>query len=146
MDGHARIGRYEVASGEWTFFYYPLAEAQSPNGGWVGLSEIVATSDSDFLVVERDNQGGLDARIKKIFSFSIEGLTPLSEENTPNFPVVSKTEVRDLISDLLSDNGVVIEKVEGLTILANGDALIVTDNDGVDDSSGETQLINLGSL
>lgn len=33
---------------------------------------------------------------------------------------------------------------EGLAVLANGQNLIVTDNDGVDDSSGETQLIKLG--
>jgi 3-phytase len=31
-------------------------------------------------------------------------------------------------------------------VLANGDALIVTDNDGVDDSSDETQLIHLGKI
>ena len=40
----------------------------------------------------------------------------------------------------------VIEKLEGLGILANGDVLIVTDNDGTDDSSGETQLIHLGDI
>jgi hypothetical protein len=43
--------------------------------------------------------------------------------------------VRDLIPDLKADNGLVLEKVEGLTVLPNGDALIVTDNDGVTDSS-----------
>jgi hypothetical protein len=32
----------------------------------------------------------------------------------------------------------VIEKVEGVALLRNGNTLIVTDNDGVDDSSGET--------
>ena len=33
-----------------------------------------------------------------------------------------------------------------MSIQANGDVLIVNDNDGVDDSNGETQLINLGEL
>jgi hypothetical protein len=54
--------------------------------------------------------------------------------------------LRDLIPDLEADNGLVLEKVEGLMVTANGDAFIVTDNDGVDDSSGETQLINLGYI
>ena len=60
-------------------------------------------------------------------------------------PIVSKDLVKDLIPDLLSDNGVVIEKVEGLAV-AGGDMYIVTDNDGVDDSSGETQFLNVGEL
>jgi hypothetical protein len=62
------------------------------------------------------------------------------------FPKLTKTLVRDLIPDLTADNGLVLEKVEGLMVTAKGDAFIVTDNDGVDDSSGETQLINLGSI
>jgi hypothetical protein len=142
--GLVRIGRYEVATGQWTFFYYPLDPATSPNGGWVGLSEIVALDDETFAVIERDNQGGPDARIKKIYTFSVSGLTPQPEGSS--FPVVSKTLVRDLIPDLAADNGLVIEKVEGLGLLTDGTALIVTDNDGVDDSSGETQFLQLGGI
>ena len=62
------------------------------------------------------------------------------------FPLLAKKLVRDLIPDLESDNGLVLEKVEGLTVTEDGDVYIVTDNDGVDDSSGETQLINLGRI
>ena len=40
----------------------------------------------------------------------------------------------------------VLEKVEGLTVTANGKVLIVTDNDGVDTASGETQFLNLGAI
>lgn len=145
---HVRIGRYAMATGEWSFFYYPINAVESPNGGWVGLSEIVATGNDQFLVVERDNQAGPDARIKKVYSFSTAGLTPLPEVpfgDTPAFPVVTKTLVTDLMPALQAPNGLVIEKVEGLAVLANGQSLIVTDNDGVDDSSGETQLIKLGT-
>ena len=39
-----------------------------------------------------------------------------------------------------------IEKVEGFTILADGTALIATDNDGVDDSSGETQFMHIDMM
>lgn len=139
-----RIGRYEVGSGEWNFFYYPIDTPESPNGGWVGLSEIVALDENTLAVLERDNQAGTDARIKKIYSFSIRGLTPI--EQGGDFPVVAKRLVRDLMSDLTADHGLAIEKVEGLAVLGNGDAVIVTDNDGVDDSSGETQWINLGKI
>jgi hypothetical protein len=62
------------------------------------------------------------------------------------FPTVTKRFVRDLIPDLTADHGPVIEKVEGLAILLNGNTLMVTDNDGVDGSSGATQFINLGRI
>jgi Esterase-like activity of phytase len=142
-----RIGRYEVATGLWTFFYYPLDVPPSPTlGGNVseGLSELVAVDSQTFAVIERDNQAGLDARIKKVYNFSIAGLTPQSQGGV--FPQVTKTLVRDLIDDLKRPNGLVIEKVEGLTRLLNGDVIMVTDNDGVDGTAGETQFQNLGPI
>jgi hypothetical protein len=54
--------------------------------------------------------------------------------------------IRDLIPDLASPNGYVLDKIESFAIDANGHAFIITDNDGVDDHSGETVLINLGKL
>ena len=36
--------------------------------------------------------------------------------------------------------------IEGFAIDAEGTAYFVTDNDGVDDSSGETIFVNLGKL
>ena len=150
--GWARIGRYEVASGEWTFYYYPLDEVTSPNGGWIGLSELTSLGGGRFAVIERDNQGNIDATVKKLYTFSADGVTPLPQDALPSdpeaegFPALSKTLARDILPDLQAPKGLVIEKVEGLTVLPNGDTLIVTDNDGVDDSSGETQLINLGPV
>ena len=54
--------------------------------------------------------------------------------------------MRDLLPDLRSLHGFVVDKVEGFTVDAAGDAYIVTDNDGVDDSSGETLFIKLDKL
>ena len=142
--GFVRIGRYDTSEEKWTFYYYPLDMPTSPNGGWVGLSEIVKIGEEKFAVIERDNQGGPDARIKKIYKFSVTDIDPQPQGG--DFPELDKTLVRDLIPDLKSDNGPVLEKVEGLMVTAKGDAFIVTDNDGVDDSSGETQFINLGKI
>lgn len=143
-EGYARIARYDTNTKEWAFFYYPLDPRESPNGGWVGLSEIVAVGPETFWVIERDNQAGSDARIKKIYAFSVNGIDPVAEGGT--FPILTKSSVRDLIPDLQSPKGAIIEKVEGLTVLPNGNTLIATDNDGVDGSNGETQFINLGRL
>lgn len=147
--GHVRIGRYDVVSGAWTFYYYPLEAPTSPNGGWVGLSELTYLGNDRFAVIERDNQAGPDARIKRIYRFSVAGLTPLADPAagiTPTFPVVGKALVDDLMDDLQSPNGLVLEKVEGMTVLPDGTTLVVNDNDGVDDSNGETQLLRIDEL
>jgi hypothetical protein len=107
----------------------------------VGLSELVALDNQIFAVIERDNQAGPDARIKKVYKFSIAGLTPETQGGA--FPQVTKSLVRDLADDLKRPNGLVIETVEGLTRLLNGDVIVVTDNDGVDGTAGETQFQNL---
>ncbi len=143
--GQTRIGRYRVSDGTWTFFYYQLDASTSPvAGAQVGLSEIVAVSNEEFAVLERDDQAGTDAALKKIYKFSIAGLTP-QPQGTP-FPLVQKVLVRDLIPDLQAPKGAVLEKVEGLAILANGDTILVNDNDGLDPSNGETQFIHLGDI
>jgi hypothetical protein len=131
---------YDLTARTWQFLYYPLDPPVSPNGGWVGLSDITALGANRFLVVERDNQSGPDARIKRLYRIDLTGRTDGS--------TIAKTLVRDLMNDLKAPGGNVYEKIEGSAVLANGDVLIVNDNDGVDDgaNSGEVQLLNLGRL
>jgi hypothetical protein len=140
--GRVRIGEYTPASDAWRFFYYPLDAVESPAGGWVGLSELVALGNGRFATIERDNQGGPNARIKKVFVFSIAGLTPQPQGGV--FPLVTKYEKLDLLPELQSYNGWVLDKVEGLTVAADGKVYALTDNDGVDGASGETRLLRLG--
>lgn len=139
-DTHPRIGIYDLTQKTWAFMFYPLNAVASPAGGWVGLSEITALGNNRFMVVERDNQFGPDARIKRLYSIDLTGKA--------NGSTLSKTLVRDLVADLKAPKGHVYEKIEGATVTANGDVWIVNDNDGVDDgaNSGETQLLNLGKL
>lgn len=140
----ARIGRYDATTGDWTFALYPLDTPTSPNGGWVGLSEISHVGDGVFAVIERDNQAGPDARIKLVQSFDLDGV-----EFMPHgaiLPVLAKSMRRDLIAAGDYDAGVILEKLEGMAILPGGRTLIVNDYDGVEDSSGETRLFDLGTL
>ena len=138
-EANPRIGVYDVVGGTWTFFFYPLDAVESQNGGWVGLSDITSLGGGDFLVVERDNQGGPDAAIKRIYRFNVNALT--------DGDTITKTLVIDLIAegDLTAPGGLVYEKIEGSAVLGD-DVFIINDNDGVDDNSGETQLINLGNV
>ncbi|RMB07724.1 esterase-like activity of phytase family protein [Eilatimonas milleporae] len=150
-DGNVRIGRWVDGEG-WTFAYYPIETPTSPNGGWVGLSGLAYLGNGDFAVLERDNQGNQDARIKLITRFSTTGIEfkadTFTAEQTPDFDVVVKTVVRDLIDagDFEAIGGVPLEKIEGLAVSADGSAYVVNDNDGVDDSNGETQLFIFPNL
>ncbi|MEZ5722448.1 MAG: hypothetical protein R3D59_12985 [Paracoccaceae bacterium] len=60
--------------------------------------------------------------------------------------MVSREVVRDLIPDLTATGGFVLDKVEGLAIAEDGTAWVSTDNDGVDDHTGETMFFGIGQL
>ena len=120
--------------------YYPLEKVE---GGWVGLSEIT-TSGDDLIVIERDNLVGDAAKLKQLTRVSLKDVKPQAIGGT--LPVLKKTVVRDLLPDLKKPGGYVLDKVESFSINAAGEGVIITDNDGVDGSSGETQLIRLGKL
>lgn len=137
-DTNVRLGVYDITAQSWTFLFYPLDAPESQNGGWVGLSDLTAIGGGQFLVLERDNQGGPDAAIKRIYQIDVTGL---SDGDT-----VTKTLVRDILPDLLSTGGLAVEKVEGMARTISGDVYINNDNDGVDDNSGETRLVNLGDI
>ncbi len=129
---HVKLVSYNIETEEWGAVLYKKAE---PAKGWVGLSEIVAHGDYVY-VIERDNQIGTAAVTKKIYRIPAAEMVPAPLGG--ELPVVTKEEVRDLIPDLLQTNGYVQDKVEGLAILSDGTAFVSTDNDGVDDHSGET--------
>ncbi|TVZ39667.1 hypothetical protein P886_4074 [Alteromonadaceae bacterium 2753L.S.0a.02] len=139
-EANPRIGIYDIVSETWEFVYYPLDARESQNKGWVGLSDISAMGNGEFLIVERDNQGGPDAAIKRLYKINLASYTPGA--------TIVKTPVRDLMlaGDLTASGGLTPEKIEGSAVMANGDVFIINDNDGVDDNSGETRLINLGNI
>ena len=132
--GVTRIGRYQVATGTWSWFGYPLSA-----GSNVGLSEIVALGGDRYALLERDNLSGPTAALKQITTVDLDrttGTTPL--------PLLTKRVARDLLPDLRATNGWVQEKVEGLAV-SRGRVFLVTDNDGVEDATGETVFLDLGS-
>jgi hypothetical protein len=131
----AKILTYDVEDGDWGVLHYPLEPA---GAGWVGLSEIAA-HDGFLYFIERDNQIGEAARLKQITRVALEGLSPAALGEMP--PVVEKQVVLDLMPLLASTGGYVVDKPEGLAIAEDGRAWLVTDNDGVDDSSGETLFL-----
>ncbi len=136
-----KLVAYSPESQEWGAVRYPTA---APTGeGWVGLSEIVAHGDWIFLI-ERDNHTGPDAVTKLITRVPLSDMQPAPLGG--DLPLVRREVVRDLLPDLRATGGFVLEKVEGLAIAPDGAAWLVTDNDGVEDSSGETLFWSAGRL
>ena len=83
--------------------------------------------------------------MKRLYSVALDAFKPVALGG--DLPVVEKKLVRDLLPDLrAATNGYVVDKVEGFAIDKDGNAFVVTDNDGVDDSSGETLFLRLGSI
>ena len=138
--GMVKLVSYKPASGEWGAVHYPLDKGEK---GWVGLSEITAHGDYIY-IVERDNQIAQAAKIKKLYRVAMSEMVP--GELGGALPVVAKEEVHDFTTDLAKGNGYIVDKVEGFTIDAAGEGFAVTDNDGVDDSSGETYFFSLGQM
>jgi DNA-binding beta-propeller fold protein YncE len=150
--GIVRIGEYNPNSGNWKFHWYPLDPVEASEG-WVGLSEIVAVAPREFLVLERDNQAGPFAFIKRIYHVDLDDgrdafLVGDAGKNGKgkSYPVLRKTLAYDLLPDYQALNGWVPDKPEGMTIDAEGKVYVVTDNDGVDDAPGQTWLFNVGEL
>ncbi|HWU17515.1 MAG TPA: esterase-like activity of phytase family protein [Devosia sp.] len=139
--GQVKLVSYKPSTKEWGAVAYPL-EAPA-EGAWVGLSEITAHGDYVY-IIERDNQIGDKAQLKALYRVPVADLT--AAELGGERPVVSKELVRDLIPDLKSLNGYVVDKVESFAVDANGVGYVITDNDGVDDSSGETYFWSIGAL
>ena len=139
-EDHVKLVAYNTKSGDWGAVRYQTAK---PATDWVGLSEITAHGDFVY-VVERDNQHDTRAVTKKIYRIPLAQLdpAPLGGE----LPVVDKELVRDLLNDLTATGGYVLDKVEGLAITPSGEGFVVTDNDGVDDSSGETMFWSIGQM
>lgn len=133
-----KLVAYDLDTGEWGAVRYQTA---APKGdGWVGLSEIAVHGDYAYLV-ERDNLVGAQAVTKLVTRVPLSEMVPAALGG--DLPLVTREVVRDLIPDLATNGGYILDKVEGMAIGVDGMAWIVTDNDGVDDSSGETMFFGI---
>jgi hypothetical protein len=135
--GFTKLLAYKPASKEWAAVLYPLDKAET---GWVGLSELTAVPGG-LVAIERDNQIGRDAKIKKLTFVSLDGVKPAPLGG--QLPKVAKEDLYDLLPVLQATNGYVLDKIESFAIDAAGNGYAITDNDGVDDHSGETQFLRL---
>lgn len=138
--GTVKLVSYKPKDKAWGAVRYPLEKAEE---GWAGLSEITAHGDFVY-IIERDNQIGQAAKIKRLYRVAKAEMVPGKIGEA--LPLVKKELVRDLLPDLLTTGGYALEKVEGFAIDAAGEGFAVTDNDGVNDSNGETLFWSIGKM
>jgi len=157
-----RIVEFDIVSGQSNAqFVYQLESRSNLNainpstaddfsptnqGRSIGLSAIAALSDTEFLVLERDNRGlGVEITAtplhKRIYRINLQGATNVknislagSDALSANVVAVQKSAEHDLLADLKARGIKVPEKMEGLAIgprLADGRYLVLvgTDND-----------------
>ena len=132
-----RIWIYDPSTGEWDHDAWELAPVPA-NASWSGLSEITRTEDGDYVIIERDNRTGDFAELKT--------LVKVSGDDLADGITADEKSVVDIIPALEANNGWISDKPEGTAITRDGRILLVTDNDGVDDWSGETWFLDLGEL
>jgi hypothetical protein len=133
-----RIWIYDPAAGTWDKIFWELAPKPA-NAAWVGLSEITFVPGGDLILIERDNRTGDFAELKTLVK--VNG-------NAAGDGLISQGEkaVFDLLPEMLATNGWITDKPEGVAVTTTGRAYVVTDNDGVDDWSGETWFFDLGPV
>ncbi|MGJ4097204.1 esterase-like activity of phytase family protein [Corynebacterium macclintockiae] len=162
-----RIGKYDTKTKKWQWFGYEL-EKPAGKGDWMGLSEITALDDKHLLVIERDKLNGPDAKVKRVMKVTLpeggEGLGQGAGQgagageaqgagageaqgaNGGALPMVKKELAVDVLPKLRATNGWTQEKLEGFTITADGQMYAVTDNDALEDATGETVFLRLGKV
>ena len=91
-----------------------------------------------YIVIERDNRTGDFAELKTLVFF---------ETSAAADGIVTSDEkaVFDLLPEMQSRNGWITDKPEGVGVTNNGQLYVITDNDGVEDWSGETSFLRLGN-
>ena len=89
------------------------------------MSEITCLNNGDLLVIERNQGIGIEATLKRLYRFSLQGLTP----DTDGAPDASDTVNKNLVRDVLADFAP-YEKIEGIVVGWFGDLWVGMDNDG----------------
>lgn len=143
---NTKIGRYDVSTSAWDFVHYPLNP--EGEGSWIGLSELTLLPDGSFAVIERDKgwgpTTGPNAELKAIYGIDLAAAEFRAFDDPNGLVTISKSLMYDALPAIDLNSIWIAEKLEGLAVAADGQVYIVTDNDGVDDATGETVFLNLG--
>jgi Esterase-like activity of phytase/LVIVD repeat len=128
---YTRIARYDLKYDKWEAFYYPLESSAFT----IGLSEIVLagrtrTGQDVYAVIERDNQLAVNGQIKRVYTFTVDGLVPEDIATPVSATSIAGSAVTKRLLRDVQPQFTPYEKVEGLAVTWDGDLWVVLDNDG----------------
>ena len=91
---HTRIARYDLKNETWDAFFYPLENGP----GTIGLSEISLVGvthggDDVYAVIERDNRLAGSANLKRVYTFTLNGLQAVDVATPVNAAAIAGTAV-----------------------------------------------------
>jgi hypothetical protein len=136
---YTRIWIYHPSSGRWGHIEWELAELPE-NAAWVGLSEITfASRGLHWIVIERDSLTGDWTELKTLARVLLWDVVDGTIERKDK-------SVFDLLPAMREGNGWITDKPEGVAVDGRDRLYLVTDNDGVDEWSGETSFLRLGDF
>lgn len=139
----ARIGRYNTTTKAWNWYTVELT-ATDTKGDWMGLSELTIVGDT-LVLIERDKLNGPDAKVKQLVQVALPSEDEVAAAN--GAPIaLDKGKILDVLPKLRATSGWTQEKLEGFTVAKDGSMYAVTDNDGLDDATGETVFLRLGKV
>ena len=87
---------------------------------------------------------GFVAELKAVYGVDLAGAEFRAFDDPNGLVTIDKALLRDVLPDLEANSIWTAEKLEGLAVTADGAVFVVTDNDGVDDATGETVFLGLG--
>jgi hypothetical protein len=131
-----RLWVYDPVTNAWDHISWELAPKPA-NSAWVGLSEVTATPGGELIVIERDNLTGSFSELKTLVQIARGAADDHLIET-------SEKSIRNILPLLRSTNGWITDKPEGTAVTSDGRLFLVTDNDGVEDWSGETSFFPMG--
>jgi phytase-like protein len=128
---HTRIARYDLELEKWEAFFYPLESSSFT----IGLSEIVLAGTTRkghdvYAVIERDNQLAANGQIKRVYTFTLEGLAPEDIATAVSATSIAGSTVTKRLLRDVQPQFTPYEKVEGLAVTWAGDLWVALDNDG----------------
>src|SRR5262249_25044829 len=138
---HTRIARFDLMTDTWEFFLYPFEVTTTP-GDSLSLSEIINLGKDHYAVIERDKQLGSRAKIKTIYRFTLDGVTPFSGLVTDSSDLSGHVIEKSLLFDVRDDFSP-FEKVEGLALTRDHRLWASLNNEG---GAVEPRLVRVGFL
>ena len=128
---YTRIARYNLETGQWNFFLYPIAAAHFADQDPGGLADIMNAGDDCYLALERESLSDeFKLRWVRLYKFELDGTQAVAEDFvvTPNTDLSGKVISKTLLTGVVGDYHPK-DNAEAITLAADGGLWCIIDDD-----------------